>query len=120
MTTDPSFDFALQFAQNFADFSFYAVLGALAGAAFPCALLLRRALARSLVLASRSEELRRGLFLLALVLACGAVPWSVLWLGRWHDGGPVEPAHALTMIACSLATISLLLRRWRLFGAPQP
>jgi hypothetical protein len=117
MTPDPGFDFPLLLAQNFADFTFYGVLGALAGCAFPCALLLRRTLERSVFFATRSAELRRGLFFLVLITLCGALPWLVLWAGRWHEGGALAPAHALVLIASSLAMISLLLRRWRLYGA---
>jgi len=116
MRTDSPADFAGLLLANLADATFFFVLGALAGAAFPLGLLCRRALTRAAAIADRRAQARRRVVYAALLLACAALPWAVLWIGRWHDGAPIETMHAVALIAGSAASITYLLRRWRLRG----
>jgi len=112
MPADSVLDFASLLAANLADCTFFFVLGALAGAAFPLGLLCRRAMAEPRAFPAP----RRRLFYVAVLAACAAMPWAAFWLGRWHDGAPIEAAHALALIAGSAVAIAYLLRRWRLRG----
>jgi hypothetical protein len=109
-------DFANLLVQNFAGVCLFLVLGVLAGTAFPLALLAKRTLERSGHFLTVSERGRRRVFFACLLAACAAVPWVVLWVGRWHDGEQIDMAHAAVLIVSSAATMAHLLRRWRLRG----
>lgn len=94
----------------------FAVLGALAGTAFPVALVGRRTLQYAgHYLPERTRRKRRIAFW-TLIAGCAAIPWVTLAVGQWFDGEDIRQAHAITMTAAALASMTHLIRRWRLYG----
>jgi hypothetical protein len=94
-----------------------AAMGALAGCAFPLALLARRAWRAGGDGLDPALRMRRHAFFASLVAGALTLPWLALGLVRWIDAGRVPPAHGLILVLTSLTVTVILLRRWRLHRA---
>ncbi len=103
--------------QHLANLTVFAALGAVAGTAFPLALVGRRTMRYAGHYLSQRTQKKRQIAFGTLIAACAAIPWITLALGQWFAGGADIPqGHVIAMTMAALASMTYLIRRWRLYG----
>ncbi len=102
--------------QHLANLTVFATLGAVAGTAFPIALVGRRTMRYAGHYLPEGTQKKRQLAFWALIAACAAIPWIALALGQWFEGADIRQAHGVAMTMAALASMTYLVRRWRLYG----
>ncbi len=102
--------------QHLANLTVFAILGAVAGTAFPIALVGRRTMRYAGHYLPERTQKKRQLVFWALIAACAAIPWIALALGQWFEGADIRQAHGVAMTMAALASMTYLVRRWRLYG----
>ena len=102
--------------QHLANLTVFAILGAVAGTAFPIALVGRRTMRYAGHYLPERTQKKRQLAFWALIAACAAIPWIALALGQWFEGADIRQVHGIAMTMAALASMTYLVRRWRLYG----
>ena len=102
--------------QHLANLTVFAALGAVAGTAFPIALVGRRTMRYAGHYLPEKTQKRRQLAFWGLIAACAAIPWIALALGQWFEGADIHQAHGVAMTMAALVSMTYLVRRWRLYG----
>ncbi len=102
--------------QHLANLTVFAALGAVAGTAFPIALVGRRTMRYAGHYLPEKTQKKRQLAFWGLIAACAAIPWIALALGQWFEGADIHQAHGVAMTMAALVSMTYLVRRWRLYG----